>query len=298
MLVGNKLSGVGTALATPFTEKGEVDYPALGRIVEYSIASGVDFLVALGTTGESPTLRKEEKAEVCRAVARFAAGRVPLVMGLGGNDTLAVVEQLKSVDTEGYSYLLSVAPYYNKPGQRGFYAHYRMIAENASLPVIIYNIPSRCGANIEPEVIVRLAREIPNIAAVKEASGNLGKIGQILRDRPEGFSVLSGDDSLTLPLMAMGADGVISTGANLIPKEMCQLVRFAYEGKMPQARKVHYRIMELLKLFFEQGNPSGIKAGLAIRGFCENTLRLPLVPATDNLYQRMEEALDRLASEE
>lgn len=284
-------------MVTPFSLEGSVDYAALEKIVEFSIGSGVDFLVAMGTTGEAPTLRPEEKEEVCRAIVRYTAGRVPLVMGLGGNDTLTVSRQLKQVDLEGYSYVLSVAPYYNKPGQRGFYAHYRMLAENSPLPIIIYNIPSRCGANIEPETIVRLAMDEPRIVAVKEASGQLGKIGEILRDRPEGFSVLSGDDSLTLPLMAMGADGVISTGANLIPREMSDLVRFAYAGEKRKAQQIHYRIMELLKLFFEQGNPPGIKAGLAIRGFCENVLRLPLVPVTRNLYERMQDAILRLESE-
>lgn len=284
-------------MVTPFFGDGSVDYAALEKIVEYSIASGVDFLVAMGTTGEAPTLRKEEKDEICRAIVRYAAGRVPLVMGLGGNDTLSVSRQLGSADMDGYSYVLSVAPYYNKPGQRGFYAHYRMLAENSPLPVIIYNIPSRCGANIEPETIVKLAKDEPRIVAVKEASGQLGKIGEILRDRPENFSVLSGDDSLTLPLMAMGADGVVSTGANLIPKEMSDLVRFAYAGNIRQAQQLHYRIMEILKLFFEQGNPPGIKAGLAIKGFCENVLRLPLVPVTRNLYERMQEALARLEPE-
>ena len=290
-----RLRGVGTALVTPFTKKGDIDFEALERVVEFSIDGGVDFLVALGTTGESPTLSSEEKREVCAAVARFNRGRLPLVMGMGGNDTASLLKQIGKTDFSGYSYILSVAPYYNKPGQRGLYAHFKAVAEASPVPVIVYNIPSRCGANIEPETIVKLAESVPNIAAVKEASGLIVKISEILRDRPAHFSVLSGDDSLTLPLVAMGADGVISTAANLLPKEMSQIVRDVQEGNLAMAQQVHCRISEILKLFFEQGNPPGIKAGLHIRGLCENVLRLPLVPVTRNLYGRMEAELEKLS---
>ena len=290
-----RLRGVGTALVTPFTKKGDIDFEALERVVEFSIDGGVDFLVALGTTGESPTLNSEEKREVCAAMARFNRGRLPLVMGMGGNDTASLLKQIGKTDFSGYSYILSVAPYYNKPGQRGLYAHFKAVAEASPVPVIVYNIPSRCGANIEPETIVKLAESVPNIAAVKEASGLIVKISEILRDRPAHFSVLSGDDSLTLPLVAMGADGVISTAANLLPKEMSQIVRGVQEGNLAMAQQLHYRISEILKLFFEQGNPPGIKAGLHIRGLCENVLRLPLVPVTRNLYGRMEAELAKLS---
>lgn len=282
-------------MVTPFTKKGDIDFEALERVVEFSIDGGVDFLVALGTTGESPTLSSEEKREVCAAVARFNRGRLPLVMGMGGNDTASLLKQIGKTDFSGYSYILSVAPYYNKPGQRGLYAHFKAVAEASPVPVIVYNIPSRCGANIEPETIVKLAESVPNIAAVKEASGLIVKISEILRDRPVHFSVLSGDDSLTLPLVAMGADGVISTAANLLPKEMAQIVRGVQEGNLAMAQQLHYRISEILKLFFEQGNPPGIKAGLHIRGLCENVLRLPLVPVTRNLYGRMEAELAKLS---
>ena len=282
-------------MVTPFTKKGDIDFEALERVVEFSIDGGVDFLVALGTTGESPTLNSEEKREVCAAVARFNRGRLPLVMGMGGNDTASLLKQIGKTDFSGYSYILSVAPYYNKPGQRGLYAHFKAVAEASPVPVIVYNIPSRCGANIEPETIVKLAESVPNIAAVKEASGLIVKISEILRDRPAHFSVLSGDDSLTLPLVAMGADGVISTAANLLPKEMAQIVRGVQEGNLAMAQQLHYRISEILKLFFEQGNPPGIKAGLHIRGLCENVLRLPLVPVTRNLYGRMEAELAKLS---
>ena len=282
-------------MVTPFTKKGDIDFEALERVVEFSIDGGVDFLVALGTTGESPTLSSEEKREVCAAVARFNRGRLPLVMGMGGNDTASLLKQIGKTDFSGYSYILSVAPYYNKPGQRGLYAHFKAVAEASPVPVIVYNIPSRCGANIEPETIVKLAESVPNIAAVKEASGLIVKISEILRDRPAHFLVLSGDDSLTLPLVAMGADGVISTAANLLPKEMAQIVRGVQEGNLAMAQQLHYRISEILKLFFEQGNPPGIKAGLHIRGLCENVLRLPLVPVTRNLYGRMEAELAKLS---
>lgn len=289
-----KLSGVGTALVTPFDREGGIDVPALERIVEYSIREGVDFLVALGTTGESPTLTDDEKVKVCEVVSKVNSGRVPLVMGMGGNDTFRLLRQVEKTGFMDYSYILSVAPYYNKPGQRGLYAHFKAVAEASPVPVIVYNIPSRCGANIEPETILKLAWEVPNIVAVKEASGLLGKIGEILRDRPEHFSVLSGDDSLTLALVAMGADGVISTGANLIPREMSRIVKGVQEGDLKDARQANMEMMDMLRMFFEQGNPSGIKAGLHIKGFCENILRLPLVPVTRNLYERMETEMKRL----
>lgn len=281
-------------MVTPFKKDGRhVDFDALERIVEYSISGGVDFLVVLGTTGESPTLDEAEKHDVCRAVAEYAKSRVPLVMGVGGNNTAAVVNTLSKTDLSGFSAVLSVSPYYNKPGQRGLFAHFKTVAENSPLPVIVYNIPSRCGANVEPETVVKLAVEVPNIMAVKEASGMVGKIGEILRDRPAGFCVFSGDDSLTLPLVAMGADGVISTAANIIPKEMKTLVESVKGGKLAQAQAVNGRIMNLLRLLFEQGNPPGIKAALHIKGFCENSLRLPLTPVTRNLYGRMEEELKK-----
>lgn len=292
---GKKISGgVGTALVTPFKKDGRhVDFDALERIVEHSISGGVDFLVALGTTGESPTLDEAEKHDVCRAVAEYAKSRVPLVMGVGGNNTAAVVNTLSKTDLSGFSAVLSVSPYYNKPGQRGLFAHFKTVAENSPLPVIVYNIPSRCGANVEPETVVKLAVEVPNIMAVKEASGMVGKIGEILRDRPAGFCVFSGDDSLTLPLVAMGADGVISTAANIIPRQMKTLVESVKKGRLSEAQEMNGRIMNLLRLLFEQGNPPGIKAALHSMGFCENSLRLPLTPVTRNLYGRMEEELKK-----
>lgn len=286
------LSGVGTALVTPFKKDGRhVDFAALEKIVNHSLKNGVDFLVALGTTGESPTLSVEEKRDVCCAIAEYNKARVPLVMGIGGNNTAAVVKTIEETDLSGFSVLLSVSPFYNKPGQRGLFAHFKAVAEASPLPVIVYNIPSRCGANVEPETVVKLAQEVPGIAGVKEASGAVGKIGEILRDRPKDFAVFSGDDSLTLPLVAMGADGVISTAANLIPKEMKSLVEHVKNGRLTEAQAINARIMNLLKLLFEQGNPPGIKAALHIAGFCENTLRLPLVPVTRHLYLRMEEAV-------
>ncbi|MCM1041646.1 MAG: 4-hydroxy-tetrahydrodipicolinate synthase [Bacteroides sp.] len=294
MSVQKRLGGVGTALVTPFRKDGHhIDFDALQRIVDYTLAGGADFLVVLGTTGESPTLDETEKRELCRAVAEYTHGRVPLVMGIGGNNTAAVVKTLQNTDLSGYSYILSVSPFYNKPGQRGLYAHFKTVAENSPLPVIVYNIPSRCGANVDSETVVRLAQTVPNIAAVKEASGMVGKIGEILRDRPEHFSVFSGDDSLTLPLVAMGADGVISTAANLIPKEMKTIVESVKRGDLAEAQTVNFRIMNLLRLLFEQGNPPGIKAALHIQGFCENSLRLPLTTVTRNLYGRIEAELKK-----
>lgn len=289
MLLKDKISGVGTALVTPFTPTGEVDYAALKKIVEYNLSSGVDFLVAMGTTGESPVLSADEKRKVCAALVDYTAGRVPLVMGIGGNNTASVVEQLQKTDLEAFSYVLSVAPYYNKPCQEGLYQHYKTIAENSPKPVIIYNIPARCGVNVEPDTILRLAREVKNVAAVKEASGNIANIGKILGGRPADFAVLSGDDSLTLPLMALGADGVISTTANVLPRQMVALTRAVHAGEMEKAREIHYKIAGAIRLLFEEGNPAGVKAALHIQGFCENSLRLPLVAVSHNLYGRIEE---------
>lgn len=281
-------------MVTPFSKDGRhMDFEALRRIVEHSIVGGVDFLVVLGTTGESPTLNEAEKHDLCRAIVEYSQGKLPLVLGVGGNCTAGVVKALQKTDLSGFSYILSVTPFYNKPGQRGLYAHFKTVAEHSPLPVIVYNIPSRCGANVEPETVLELAHTVPNIAAVKEASGMVGKIGEILRDRPAHFSVFSGDDSLTLPLVAMGADGVISTAANLIPKQMKTIVESVKKGKLSQAQEVNGQIMNLLKLLFEQGNPSGIKAAMHIKGFCENSLRLPLTTVTRNLYNRIEEELKK-----
>ena len=294
MSAQKRLGGVGTALVTPFGKDGRhIDFKALRRIVEHSLAGGVDFLVVLGTTGESPTLDEAEKHDLCRAIVEYSQGKVPLAMGVGGNCTAGVVKTLQKTDLSGFSYILSVTPLYNKPGQRGLYSHFKTVAEHSPLPVIVYNIPSRCGANVEPETVLELAHTVPNIAAVKEASGMVGKIGEILRDRPAHFSVFSGDDSLTLPLVAMGADGVISTAANLIPREMKILVESVKKGKLAQAQDINGKIMNLLRLLFEQGNPPGIKAAMHIKGFCENSLRLPLTTVTRNLYGRIEAELEQ-----
>lgn len=294
MLMKDKISGVGTALVTPFTQAGEVDYAALKKIIEYNLSCGVDFLVAMGTTGESPVLSADEKREVCETLVEYTGGRVPLVMGIGGNCTASVVEQLHKTPLEAFSYVLSVAPYYNKPCQEGLYQHYKVIAENSSKPVIIYNIPSRCGVNVEPDTVLRLAREVKNVAAVKEASGNISNIGKILGERPAGFAVLSGDDSLTLPLMAMGADGVISTTANILPAQMVSMTRAIYAGDMEKAREIHYKIARAIRLLFEEGNPAGVKAALHVKDFCENVVRLPLARASENLYARIEREIQSI----
>ncbi|MFA5419286.1 MAG: 4-hydroxy-tetrahydrodipicolinate synthase [Bacteroidales bacterium] len=289
--MNNKLKGAGVAIVTPFLTTGEIDFERLDRLLSHLLKGKVDFIVALGTTSEAATLTTVEKAEVLNHVKSKIAGKIPLVMGLGGNNTRAIVDQIANTDFTGIDALLSVAPYYNKPNQRGLYAHFAAIAQASPLPVILYNVPSRTSSNLMAETTLALANDFDNIVAVKEASGDLGQIMEIIRRKPAGFSVLSGDDALTFAMMALGADGVISVVANALPAEFARMVDLCLQGKIQEAKSLHYQILPVIDLLFADGNPAGVKAALNILGICDNNLRLPLVPVRQEVKQALEKAL-------
>ena len=282
-----KFRGTGIALITPFNEDKSVDFQALERIVNHVIDGGADFLVALGTTSEAPTLTLEEKQQVVAAILKVNAGRLPVLLGLGGNNTQAVIEQIKTQDFNGIDGILSVVPFYNKPNQRGMKAHFEAIADASPVPVILYNVPGRVGVNLQAATCVALAKH-PNIIAVKEASGNLTQIMEILRDKPADFDVLSGDDGITQPLMALGAQGVISVAANAYIKPFSKMMNAMKEGHTAEALKLHYAMLRMNQLIFADGNPAGIKCLMSLMGLCKNVLRLPLVPVSDNVKQDIE----------
>ena len=281
-------SGTGVALITPFRRQQEtVDFTRLEALIEHIINSGVDYIVALGTTSEAATMTENERSAVQEFIVETVSGRLPIMLGLGGNNTLSLTDTLARTNFEGISGLLSVTPYYNKPNQRGLLAHYRSVAEASSVPVIIYNVPGRTGVNLSAETTLTLANECPNIIGIKEASGNIHQVMEILRNRPAGFRVISGDDALTFPLLSLGADGVISVIANALPKEMSDMVRFALKGDLKRALPLHYRMLPLMNAIFEEGNPTGIKALLEAQGMITNALRLPLVKASKPLTNKL-----------
>ena len=290
--MNNEFLGSGVALVTPFDASMQVDFDALKRLVEFQVDNGTDFLVIQGTTGESPTLSMTEKQAVLATVLEVNDGRLSVVYGLGGNNTANIAELLEA-GLDEVDGILSVTPYYNKPTQQGLLAHYRILADSTDLPIILYNVPGRTGTNLSAETTLELS-EINNIVAVKEASGNMEQIMQIIKHRPEGFGVLSGDDNLTLPLIAAGADGVISVVANAFPALFSSMVHNALEGKFELARKAHYALFDITKMLFEQGNPGGVKAALAHLEIMEDFMRLPLYPISEELKQRIEKEVDRI----
>ncbi|MCF2644284.1 MULTISPECIES: 4-hydroxy-tetrahydrodipicolinate synthase [Prevotellaceae] len=290
----NIFKGLGIALVTPFTANGEVDYKAIVRLVEYQIQNGADFLCILATTGETPCLSTEEKENIKKLVVDTNRGRLPILMGCGGNNTRAVVEELKTADWTGIDGVLSVCPYYNKPSQEGLYQHFKAIAEASPLPVVLYNVPGRTGINMKSETTVRLARDCENIVAVKEASGSLEQVDEIIKNKPERFDVISGDDALTFSMVASGAAGSISVIGNALPKEVSRMIRLEFKGEYEAARTIHHRFTELYSLLFVDGNPAGVKALLHEMGFIENVLRLPLVPTRITTLQKMTEILKTL----
>jgi len=285
---------MGVALITPFKSDESIDYDALARLVEHQIKNGTDYLVVCGTTAETPTLTEQEKEDVTRFVLQCAAGRLPIVLGVGGNNTKAVVEKLKTSDFKGIDAILSVTPYYNKPSQEGLYQHYSAIAKASPLPIILYNVPGRTGVNMSAETTIRLANEFKNICAVKEASGNFTQIDEIIKNKPADFMVISGDDGITFPLITLGAVGVISVIGNAFPSEFSRMVRLALQGDYKSARLIHYHFNELIQLLFVEGNPAGVKSMLAVMGFIDNTLRLPLVPNTIKTYEKIRLVLNEL----
>lgn len=283
----NPFVGTGVALITPFNEDFSVDYKSLENIVEFSLSNGADFLVALGTTSEAPTLTVEEKDNVLKTIIKSANGRCPIMLGMGGNNTMSLLNSIKNQDFNGVDGILSVVPYYNKPNQRGMKAHFEMVADNSPVPVVLYNVPGRVGVNLQASTCVELA-EHPNIIAVKEASGNLQQIMEILRDKPSDFDVLSGDDGITQPMMALGAKGVISVAANGYPELFCKMVKSMMTHDNETALSLHYKILKMNNLIFADGNPAGIKCLMAYRNLCKNVLRLPLVPANEVVKKNIE----------
>ena len=289
-----KIQGMGIALITPFKADMSVDYEALERLVEYQVSSGADFLAVLCTTAETPTLTPEERAEVRRVVTEVVRGRIPIVLGCGGNNTAAIVNELQTGDWRGVDAILSVVPYYNKPSQEGLYQHFKAIAKASPVPVILYNVPGRVGVNMTAETTLRLANDCENIIAIKEASGNFDQIDDIIKNKPARFSVLSGDDGITFPLITLGATGVISVIGNALPKEFSRMVRLALDGDYDNAREIHHRFKELYSLLFVDGNPAGVKAMLSSMGYCENVLRLPLVPTRITTFEKIQKILQQL----
>jgi len=281
------IKGTGVALITPFHDYGSIDFTSLGKLVSHVMKGGVDFLVALGTTSEAPVLSRDEKTAVMNHILEESEGKLPVIVGIGGNNTQSIVDTLKSMNFEGISGILSVVPYYNKPNQKGIYYHFRAIAAVSPVPVILYNVPGRTSSNISADTTLRLANDFDNITAIKEASGNLGQIMEIIKNKPEDFSVLSGDDALTFPMMALGADGVISVVANAFPTEFSRMVNLSLNGKYEEARKIHYALIEIIEALFEDGNPAGIKAALDAMGIISNNLRLPLVKANKATYNKL-----------
>lgn len=290
----NIFKGLGVALVTPFTTEGEVDYKALKRLVEYLIQNGADFLCILATTGETPCLSTDEKNKIKQLVIDVNRGRVPILIGCGGNNTRAVVEELKTTDWTGIDGILSVCPYYNKPSQEGLYQHFKAIAEASPLPVVLYNVPGRTGINMKSETTVRLANDCENIVAIKEASGSLEQVDEIIKNKPDRFDVISGDDALTFSMVASGAAGSISVIGNALPREVSRMIRLEFKGEYEAARTIHHRFTELYSLLFVDGNPAGVKALLHEMGFIENVLRLPLVPTRITTLQKMTEILKTL----
>ena len=287
----DRLKGTGVALITPFFPDGTIDFACLEKLVDDLISNGVDYLVTVCTTSETPTLTEEEKDEIVRTVVRTNRGRVAVIRGLGGFDTREIVTALQTKDFTGVDAILSVAPFYNKPSQEGLYQHYKVVAANSPLPVTLYNVPGRTGCNIEADTTLRLAADCPNIIAVKEASGIMNQIMRIIAHKPADFSVISGDDAITLPLLAAGVDGVISVVANAFPKEVSTMVRLARNNNFDEARKIHLRLLDFTQACFREGSPAGIKSLLSLQGKIQNCLRLPLVPVSEPTMKTFRELI-------
>lgn len=290
----NIFRGLGIALVTPFDDNGSIDYDSLANIIEYQITNGADFLCILATTGETPCLSSKEHYEVKSFIVKQVAGRVPLLMGCGGNNTAAVVEMCKTYDMSGIDGLLSVCPYYNKPSQEGLYQHFKAIANATTLPVVLYNVPGRTGINLKPETTCRLAADCENIVAIKEASGSIEQVDEIIKNKPADFEVLSGDDAITFHMIATGAVGVISVIGNALPKEFSRMIRLEFNGEYAAAQKIHHKFTSLYSLLFVDGNPAGVKALMSEMALLKNNLRLPLVPTRLTTRQKIAQVLKDL----
>ena len=287
-----ELLGTGVALVTPFNEDRSVDFEGLVRLVNYQIDNGVNYLVVLGTTGEPATLTAEEKEQVKATIIKVNNGRLPLVLGIGGNNTMAVVSEVKTTDLSAFSAILSVSPYYNKPTQEGIYQHFKVISEVSSKPIIVYNVPGRTGKNMEASTVVRLAKDFNNIVAVKEAAGDIVQAMRIIQNKPADFMVISGDDMIALPMVLAGGSGVISVIGQGLPKDFSEMIQLGLQKNVVEANKLHYKIMDSIDYIFEECNPSGIKALLKRLEICGSNVRLPLVNATKNLEQKLVNFID------
>ncbi|WP_340073521.1 4-hydroxy-tetrahydrodipicolinate synthase [Leptobacterium sp. I13] len=283
-----KLTGTGIALITPFKSDLSVDTVSLKRIVNHVIEGGVEYLVVLGTTAENVTLSKEEKEQVKEIIKKENNSRVPMVLGVGGNNTMAIIEELQSTDLSSYEAILSVSPYYNKPTQEGIYQHYKAIAKTSPIPIILYNVPGRTASNMNPETVMRLANDFKNIIGIKEAAGNMEQALRLLQNKPEDFLIISGDDMMTLPMVLAGGSGVISVIGQGFPVEFSNMVRLGLKGTVKEAYEIHYKMMDIIDMIFEEGNPAGIKALLQTQGLCSGDVRLPLVKASHNLAARID----------
>jgi 4-hydroxy-tetrahydrodipicolinate synthase len=293
-MAANKFTGTGVAVTTPFHNDHSVDHGSLATHIHFLIENGVDYLVVLGTTGESVTLNDEEKRAVVDTVLEANNGKVPVVVGMGGNNTASVLEKIEHFNFTGIDAILSVGPYYNKPTQKGFYEHFKAIAGESPVPVILYNVPGRTGKNIEAGTIVSLARDFDNIVAVKEASASFSQAMHIIQDKPDNFLVISGEDAITLPLMSLGVAGVISVAANAFPLEWSHMVNYALKNDFQSAKEVHYRLLPIVEKLFAEGNPGGIKCALNIKGIIPNRLRLPLTPVSRQLEDELQALIDKL----
>ena len=290
----NIFHGLGIALVTPFKLNGEIDYDALEKLIEYQLENGADFFTILATTGECPCLSAEEKEKLTETIISIVSGRAPILKYCGGNNTAAVVEEIKQTNWKGIDGILSICPYYNKPSQEGLYQHFKAIAETSSLPIVLYNVPGRTGVNMKAETTVRIANDFPNIVAIKEAAGSLEQVDEIIKNKPKHFEVISGDDALTFPMIASGAVGVISVIGNALPKEFSRMIRLEFNGEYDAARIIHHQFTELYKLLFVDGNPAGCKALLNDMGMIENVLRLPLVHTRIETKQKMNDILKKM----
>jgi 4-hydroxy-tetrahydrodipicolinate synthase len=284
MITKTNFQGTGVAIITPFHREGNIDFKSFEKIINYQIEGGIDYLVFMGTTGESVTLNEDEKSAVISCGLEIVDNRIPVIVGIGGNNTRNVLNQIKHTDFTGISAILSVSPYYNKPQPKGLYMHFKAIASECPVPVIMYNVPSRTGSNMDSETVLKIAHEIPNIAAIKEASGNLAQCARIINEKPEDFRVISGDDASTLPFMSIGGDGVISVIANALPREFSQMVNYCLQNDFASARTLHYKMIKLIEAIYADGSPSGIKALLEIKGLSKNSVRLPLARVNKSVY--------------
>jgi 4-hydroxy-tetrahydrodipicolinate synthase len=288
------LRGTGVAIVTPFHESGNIDFGSLERIIEHVISNGVNYIVALGTTGESATLSKDEKVAVLDFILETVGKRIPVVAGIGGNNTQEVINTIKSTSLDGVDAILSVCPYYNKPQQKGIYYHFKAISGISPVPVILYNVPGRTSSNMTAETTLKLAKDFENIIGIKEASGNFTQCMEIIRNKPQDFMVISGDDALTVPLLALGADGVISVTANALPQQFSDMVTLGLKGKIAKARSIHYLLLELMNALFLDGSPSGIKSALETMGLCKSNVRLPLVKVNKTVSSLIAEQIETI----